>query len=137
MKYYSEVLNRNFDTVEELEQAEKAEEEKNALMSKEKELRLKDVAEVQKAANDYLNLVFQNNEIRKELKEKENEAYLVYKKALDEFSKQHKNYHLSYKYDGKNVEFEVEENRYISAIEYMNQQNAVMKKMMEDFFKSW
>ena len=137
MKYYSEVLNRNFDTVEELEQAEKAEEEKNALMSKEKELRLKDVADVQKAANDYLNLVFQNNEIRKELKEKENEAYLVYKKALDEFSKKHKNYHLSYKYDGKNVEFEVEENRYISAIEYMNQQNAVMKKMMEDFFKSW
>lgn len=137
MKYYSEVLKKNFDTVEELEKAEKAEEEKKALVSQEKEERQKAVAEVQDAANEYLKLVAKNNEVRKQLKEQENAAYIQYKNRLAEFSKTHKNYHLSYTYNGDNVEFKVEEIRYVSAQEYMEHQNAVIRKMMEEFFKPW
>ena len=133
MKYYSEKLNKNFDAVEDLEKAEKAEEEKNALVSKEKEKRQKEVAEIQDAANGYLKLVAENNKVRDQLKEKENAAYADYKAKIEEFSKAHKNYHLSYTYDGKNVEFEVEEIRYDSIEEYMRQRHAAMKKMIEEF----
>ncbi len=133
MKYYSEKLNKNFDTVEDLEKAEKAEEEKNALVSKEKEKRQKEVAEIQDAANGYLKLVAENNKVRDQLKEKENAAYLEYKNKIVEFSKAHKNYHLSFTLNGDNVEFKVEEIRYISTEEYMKQRHAAMKKMIEEF----
>lgn len=133
MKYYSEILNKNFDTIEELEKEEKAEQEKKVLISKEKEERQKAVAEVQDAANDYLKLVAKNNEVRSQLKEKENVAYNEYKNKLSDFSKAHKNYHLSYTYDGKNVEFEVEEIRHDSFEEYMRQRHAAIKKMIEEF----
>ena len=137
MKYYIEILNKNFDTIEELEKEEKAEQEKKVLVSKEKEERQKAVAEVQDAANDYLKLVAKNNEVRNQLKEKENAAYNEYKNKLSDFSKTHKNYHLSYTYNGDNVEFKVEEIRYVSAKEYMEQQNAIVRKMMDEFFKPW
>ena len=39
MKYYSEVLNKNFDTIEDLESAEKAEKKKVLAKAKEEELR--------------------------------------------------------------------------------------------------
>ena len=137
MKYYSEVLKKNFDTVEDLEAAEAEESKKNALVSKEKEERQKDVTLVQEAANAYLTLIRKNNEERKALKLEEEKAYDVYRKQLAEFSKKHKNYHLSYRSDGKNVEFEVEENRYMSVQEYMQHQHSIVKKMMEEFFKPW
>ena len=135
MKYYSEILNKNFDTIEELEKEEKAEQEKKVLISKEKEERQKAVAEIQDAANDYLKLVTKNNEVRNQLKEKEDLAYNEYKNKLSDFSKAHKNYHLSYTYNGDNVEFKVEEIRYVSVKEYMEQQNAIVRKMMDEFFK--
>ena len=133
MKYFSEKLNKNFDTVEDLEKAEKAEEEKNALVSKEKEKRQKEVAAIQNAANDYLKLIAKNNEVRDQLTEKENAAYADYKAKIEEFSKAHKNYHLSYTFNGKNVEFKVEEIRHISIEDYMKQRYAAMKKMIEEF----
>lgn len=132
-KYYSEILDKYFDTVKELEEAEKAEEEKKKLHSKEKEERQQAVAEVQKAANDYLSVVAENNKIREQLKSKEESAYQDYKAKMDDFSRTYNNYHLSYTYDGKNIEFKVEENRYISLQEYINQRERMLKQMFSDF----
>ena len=137
MRYYSDMLEKFFDKEEDLEAAEKAEEEKKALVVKEKELRQKDVEGVQTAANEYLNLVVKNNEIRDKLREEEEKLYNAYRQELIDFSKKHKNYHLSYTSDGKNVEFKVEESRYASAREYMIEQRNLMSKMIEQFFKSW
>ena len=104
-KYYSEILDKYFDTVKELEEAEKAEEEKKKMRSKEKEERQQAVAEVQKAAKDYLSVVAENNKIREQLSSKEESAYQDYKAKMDDFSRTYNNYHLSYTYDGKNIEF--------------------------------
>lgn len=133
-KYYSEILDKYFDTVKELEEAEKAEEEKKKLRSKEKEERQQAVAEVQKAANDYLSVVAENNKIREQLNSKEESAYHEYKTKMDDFSRTYNNYHLSYTYDGKNVEFKVEEARFVSLREYIRQRDLMLKKMMSDIF---
>ena len=133
-RYYSEILDKYFDTVKELEEAEKAEEEKKKLRSKEKEERQQAVAEIQNAANDYLNVIAENNKIREQLKSKEESAYQEYKTKMDDFSKTYNNYHLSYTYDGKNVEFKVEEARFVSLREYIRQRNLMLKNMMSDIF---
>lgn len=131
MKYYSEILDKKFDTPEALKEAEAAHEKKLATVSKEKEERQKEVAKIQDAANDYLKLVSENNKVRQQLKEKENAAYADYKAKIEEFSKAHKNYHLSYTFNGENVEFKVEDARYVSFQEYMEQSHRTIQKMIE------
>lgn len=133
-KYYSEILDKYFDTVKELEEAEKAEEEKKKLRSKEREERQQAVVEIQKAANDYLNIVAENNKVRQQLNSKEESAYNEYKTKMDDFSKTYNNYHLSYTYDGKNVEFKAEEARFVSLREYIRQRDLMLKKVMSDIF---
>ena len=131
-KYYSEILDKYFDTVKELEEAEKAEEEKKKLRAKEKEERQKEAADVQEAANNFLHLVAENKKIREQLNEKENSAYLDFKTKMDDFSKKHNGYHLSYTYDGKNAEFKVEEVRYVALRDFMEQRQSTIEKMMAD-----
>ena len=51
MKYYSEVLNKNFDTIEDLESAEKAEKEKVLTKAKEDAARKAEIDAAKKACN--------------------------------------------------------------------------------------
>jgi len=115
-----ELEGKKFTDVKELE---KAEQEVNTNKEK-KELALaekkQELANINGAVNNYLKLVKENNEKRAELKQAEQEAYEAYRKELDDFSKKHNGYHLTYKYDGDNVEFQIEE---------------VKQKTIEDYFK--
>ena len=52
MKYYSEVLNKNFDTVEDLEAAEKAEKEKALAKAKEDAARKEEIDSAKKKRDD-------------------------------------------------------------------------------------
>ena len=51
MKYYSEVLNKNFDTIEDLESAEKTEKEKVLTKAKEDAARKAEIDAAKKACN--------------------------------------------------------------------------------------
>lgn len=52
MKYYSEILNKNFDTVEDLETAEKVEEEKALAKAKEDAARKEEIDAAKKKRDD-------------------------------------------------------------------------------------
>lgn len=52
MKYYSEILNKNFDTVEDLEAAEKTEKEKVLAKAKEDAARKAEIDAAKKACDD-------------------------------------------------------------------------------------
>ena len=52
MKYYSEVLNKNFDTIEDLESAEKTEKEKALTKAKEDAARKAEIDAAKKACDD-------------------------------------------------------------------------------------
>lgn len=52
MKYYSEVLNKNFDTIEDLESAEKTEKEKVLAKAKEDAARKAEIDAAKKACDD-------------------------------------------------------------------------------------
>ena len=52
MKYYSEILNKNFDTVEDLEAAEKAEKEKAIAKAKEDAARKAEIDAAKKVRDD-------------------------------------------------------------------------------------
>ena len=52
MKYYSEVLNKNFDTIEDLESAEKAEKKKVLAKAKEDAARKAEIDAAKKACDD-------------------------------------------------------------------------------------
>ena len=52
MKYYSEVLNKNFDTIEDLESAEKAEKKKALAEAKENAARKAEIDAARKARDD-------------------------------------------------------------------------------------
>ena len=114
-----ELQGKTFTDVKELEEAEakvKTENEKKEVALAEKK---QELTKINTAANDYLKLVKENNEKRAELKKAEQKAYEAYKKELDDFAEKHQGYHLTYKQNGDNVEFQVEE---------------VKQKSLEDFF---
>ena len=115
-----ELEGKKFTDVKELE---KAEQEVNTNKEK-KELALaekkQELAKINETANNYLKLVKENNEKRAELKQTEQEAYEAYRKELDDFAEKHQGYHLTYRRDGDNVEFQIEE---------------VKQKSLEDYFK--
>ena len=78
MKYYSETLNKLFDTEEEIMQAEKAYEEKNLEEKKAKEERKADSKKVSDAYKAYL------------------EAGKKYEDELNTFIKKYGSYHATY-----------------------------------------
>ena len=109
-----------YTTIEEAQEAEKkleVEKTKKETALAEKKA---DLAKINTTANDYLKLVKENNQKRAELRKAEQEAYEAYRKELDDFAEKHQGYHLTYKRDGDNVEFQIEE---------------VKQKTIEDYFK--
>lgn len=115
-----ELQGKTFTDVKELEKAEaevKAKNEKKELALAEKK---QELAKINAAANNYLKLVKENNQKRAELKEAEKKAYEAYKQELNAFANKHEGYHLTYRQNGDNVEFQVEE---------------VKQKTIEDYFK--
>jgi len=96
-------------------------------------VRKADLVVVQDAANAYLKEVEENKKIRAELAAKENQAYNDYKNKLNDFSAKHEGYHLSYKVNGNNVEFKIEEARADSVEEFYKEQMDLMNKIFNSF----
>lgn len=134
MLFTSEVTGKSYKTVEELEAAEKkvaAEKEKaeNAKKAKQAEL-----VSLNETASAYLKLVEANKKIREDLKAKEDAAYEKYQAELDKFAEKHNGYHLTYRVDGTNVEFEIQEVRKINLEEYLAESRKAIEKALNGFW---
>ena len=82
-------------------------------------------------------MVAENNKIREQLKSKEESAYQDYRAKMDDFSRTYNNYHLSYAYDGKNIEFKVEENAKIYAPNRVSRLNCATTFFNYDFYGTY
>ena len=78
-----------------------------------------------------------NNKARADLKSKEEEAYSKYKEELDKFAAKHHGYHLTYRIDGDNVEFEIEENHSKNLEVYNNEFRRGIKSLFDMFDSLW
>ena len=132
-----ELEGKKFTDVKELE---KAEQEVNTNKEK-KELALaekkQELAKINEAANNYLKLVKENNEKRAELKQTEQEAYEAYRKELDDFAEKHQGYHLTYRRDGDNVEFQIEEVKQKSLEDYFKEMEEINKRFSNFWNSIW
>lgn len=109
--FKSKLLNKYFDSKQELIKAESAYREAHKKELKEKD-RLADVRSVQSAANDYLTTLKDNNAKKKELDDTTAKKYKAFRDCLDSFAKKYQGYHLTYSADKNGaIEFKVEEAR--------------------------
>lgn len=124
-----------YATIEEAQEAEKkleAEKAKKETALAEKKAEL---AKINEDANSYLKLISENDKKRAELRKAEQEAYATYKKAINEFAKKNQGYHLTYKVDGDNVEFQIEEvNKKTAADIYKDMEDT--RKLFNSLFES-
>jgi len=132
--YKSKLLNRYFDSYDELVAAETEYNEAHAKELAIKEARAADLVKVQDAANTYLEVLRKNDEARKALKESEQDAYLAYKEQLNDFAEVHNGYHLTYKRNGDNIEFKIEENHQDELEKYLEEQRETFKKIWNSFW---
>ncbi len=132
-----ELQGKTFTDVKELEKAE-AEVKENAT-KKEVALAEKkaDLAKINESANKYLKLVEENNKKREELRKAEQEVYEAYKKELDDFAEKHQGYHLTYRKDGDNVEFQIEEAKHQTLENYYKETQETFNKLFNNFFNSF
>lgn len=137
MLYTSEMTGKSYKTVEELEAAEKELSDKKAAEEKEKADKKAELAGIKEAATNYLKLVEANNKARADLKSKEEDAYSKYKEELDKFAAKHNGYHLTYRIDGTNVEFEIEENHSKNLEVYNNEFRRGVKSLFDMFDSLW
>lgn len=107
MKYYSDVLNKPFNTIKELNEAEEAHNKelktKEEALSKKKE----EASKVEDAYKKYLDGVKTNNEKRKELNDIDNANYRAYLDARMSFIKKYGSYHMTYTNDDDDTRVKV------------------------------
>lgn len=89
MKYYSELLKRPFDTVEELENAEKEKKEQITALKVKTEERTTRAKEVENAYKNYI-------ETKKKLFEEIDNSYNDYLKLRDKFVEDYGSFHMTY-----------------------------------------
>ena len=109
-----------YATIEEAQEAEKKLEVEKAKKETALAEKKADLAKINTTANDYLKLVKENDKKRAELRKAEQEAYEAYKKELDDFAEKHQGYHLTYRRNGDNVEFQIEEVKQKTVKDYFN-----------------
>lgn len=109
-----------YATIEEAQEAEKKLEAEKAKKETALAEKKADLAKINTTANDYLKLVKENDNKRAELRKAEQEAYEAYKKELDDFAEKHQGYHLTYRRNGDNVEFQIEEVKQKTVKDYFN-----------------
>jgi len=132
-----ELEGKEFTDVKELEEAEAKVKTDNAKKEVALAEKKQELAKINTAANDYLKLVKENNEKRAELKKTEQEAYDAYKKELDDFADKHQGYHLTYRRDGDNVEFQVEEVKQKSLEDFFNDMEETRKAFRHFWYDFW
>ena len=106
--FYSKVLKKPFDTLEELEQAEKEYNEIHAVEIKAAEEKKNLAHEVEESYKNYLNVYAQCNEEFKDVQKKLNEqvakAKNEYTDLKNEFIKKYGSFHMTYKDEEPKVE---------------------------------
>ncbi len=134
MLFTSEVTGKTYKTVTELEAAEEKVAAEKAKAEADRESKKAELASINEAASAYLALVEKNNRVRLDMKAEEEVAYDKYQAELDKFAEKHNGYHLTYKVDGTNVEFEVEEARKANIDEYIAESKKAFDKFFNGFF---
>ena len=129
----AELEGKEFTDVKELEKAEAEVTAQKQLKAIEATKKKVELAKIEKAANDYFKLVTENTKKREELRQAERDAYQAYKKELDEFAEKHQGYHLTYRKNGDNIEFQIEEAKQQTLEDYYKSMN----DMFKDFFSFW
>jgi hypothetical protein len=132
--YKSKLLNKYFDSKDELVKAEDEYKEahKKELIAKEE--RLADVKKIQDLANDYFSTLKDNEEKKKALDSIATDKYNAYKTGLADFAKKHNGYHLTYTNNGGNVEFKVEEARRDEISDIFEANRRMMRRFFDDFW---
>ena len=126
-----------YATIEEAQEAEKKLEVEKAKKETALAEKKADLANLNEAGNAYLKLVSENDKKRAELRKAEQEAYTAYRKELNDFAKKNQGYHLTYKIDGDNIEFEIEEvNKKTATDVYKDIENTrkLFNSLFNDFF---
>lgn len=126
-----------YATIEEAQEAEKKLEVEKAKKETAIAEKKADLTKINTTANDYLKLVKENNQKRAELRKAEQEAYKTYRKELDDFAEKHQGYHLTYKTDGDNVEFQIEEVKQKTLEDYFREMEEVNKRFNRFWNSIW
>lgn len=126
-----------YATIEEAQEAEKKLEAERAKKETALAEKKADLAKINTTANDYLKLVKENDKKRAELRKAEQEAYEAYKKELDDFAAKHQGYHLTYKQNGDNVEFQIEEVKQKTLENYFNDIEETRKAFRNFWYDFW
>ena len=134
MLYKSEVTGKDYKTIEELEKAEHEVELSKTKAEEEKKAKQAELVSINEAASAYLKLVEDDKKLRADLKAKEDAAYEKYQAELDDFAKKHNGYHLTYKVNGTNVEFEIKEAHKINLDEYLEESRKEFEKLFRSFW---
>lgn len=96
--YYSKVLNKPFDTLEELTKAERDYQDKKSLETKKNEEKKEEANKVKIAYENYVKVVEDNNKIIKELRDKEYKAHQNWVNLKNDFIEKYGYYYqCSYK----------------------------------------
>lgn len=132
--YKSKLLNKYFDSKDELVKAEDEYKEAHKKELQAKEERQADVRKVESAANAYLSKLKDNEEKKKALDKEATDLYQAYRDSINDFAKKHNGYHLTYKSDGDNVEFKVEEARRDEVSDIFEANRKLMRSFLNDFW---
>lgn len=124
-----------YATIEEAQEAEKKLEVEKAKKETALAEKKADLAKLNEVGNAYLKLVAENDKKRADLRKAEQEAYKAYKKELNDFAEKNQGYHLTYKVDGDNVEFQIEEvNKKTATDVYKDMEDT--RKLFNSLFES-
>lgn len=83
--YYSKVLKKPFDTIEELTKAEKEYQDEKSLETKKLDEKKEEAKKVKAAYDNYIKTVEESNKVIKELRDKDYKAYQAYTELKNDF----------------------------------------------------
>lgn len=124
-----------YTTLEEAQEAEKKLEAEKAKKEAALAEKKADLAKLNEVGNAYLKLVAENDKKRAEFRKAEQEAYKAYEKERDDFAKKNQGYHLTYKVNGDNVEFQIAEINKKTAVDIYKDMEET-RKLFNSLFES-
>lgn len=124
-----------YATLEEAQEAEKKLEAEKAKKETALAEKKADLAKLNEVGNAYLKLVAENDKKRAEFRKAEQEAYKAYEKERDDFAKKNQGYHLTYKVNGDNVEFQIAEINKKTAVDIYKDMEET-RKLFNSLFES-
>lgn len=122
--YYSKILNKPFDTLEELTKAEREYQDKKSLETKKIDEKKEEAKKVKVAYDNYIKTVEESNKVIKELRDKDYKAYQTYVELKNNFIEKYGYFYQCYYKKSNNDE--------IPSIYF---DTPTLSDLLEEFFK--